>query len=111
MALTNVPNYIWSALIGAITIGFAVYVANHASPHTAGFLAALPVALTTMLFIERKPVMETSKTFALGISAYAVFALLFYSLITQNGWDHRQAIYFCVGGWLITAGLMWWLVK
>lgn len=111
MSLSIVPNYIWAGLFSALAVGLAVYVADQSSPFTAGFLAAFPVALCSMIFISQANAPETSRSFALGILSYAVFAMLFYSLISQNGWNHNQAVMVCVGGWLLTAIIMWMLAR
>ena len=111
MSLSSVPDYVWAALFSAFAVGLAVYIADRSSPYTAGFMAAFPVALCSMVFVSQSARPETSRSFALGILAYAVFAMLFYSLIAQNGWNHNSAVYFCVGGWVLTAAIMWMLAQ
>ena len=99
------PPYIISAIIAAIIIGIAGFVAQTSSPYTAGFIAAIPIGLISMTTFPDHP--EMHRTFALGILAYVVFAFLFYALVDQNGWDRTKALYACVGGWLAVILSMW----
>ena len=107
----SIPDYIWAALCSAFIVGFAVYFADNASPYWAGFLAAFPTVLVSLIFINKTTVTETSRTFALGMLTYGVFAALFYSLIAQNGWSRNNAVYFCVTGWMLTVAAIWMLAR
>lgn len=96
-----------AAAIAAALVGTAVYVSHTQSAYTAGFIAAAPIALISVMYAPKDKAGEMSRTVSLGLMAYTVFALLFYALVAQNGWDRRKALIVAMGAWAVVTGIMW----
>ena len=109
--LSTVPDYVLAFFFSGFTIGLCVCVADNFSPYMAGYLAAFPVAMSSMIFVNKEARSETSRSFALGILSYSIFALIYYNLVGIRGWDQNSAVYLCVLGWLLSAVALYYIAR
>ena len=109
--LSTIPDYVLAFFFSGFTISLCVCVADNFSPYTAGFIASFPVAMSSMIFVNRDARPETSRSFALGILTYAIFALVYYNLVSVKKWDQNTSVYICVIGWLIMASILYFIAK
>lgn len=57
-----VPDYILAFFLAGFINGLCVYTADNFSPYMAGYLAAFPVALISLVFTNKEARIELSST-------------------------------------------------
>ena len=99
MGNNNWSKYIRGAFISGLSIGIALYLADHTHPALAGLFAAIPVALPAIIFLNDDQVKDYSFSLGLGIASYVLAIFLFYYLHIKQKWIVWKA--------LATAMLVW----
>lgn len=109
-----IPNFVRAAIIAALIVGSATYMAERSHPILAGFLAAMPVILITMLFLSvENPLKFKDYTWAycLGIIIYMFAAMTFYYLYTLKNLKLGTAAAYALGLWITLVFMAYLLIS
>lgn len=98
-----IPNFVKAAIFAAIIVGTSNYLATNANPLVAGFLCSIPVALTSMIFLDtsKRKTEDFAWTFCIGNVTYGIIATIFYYLYTFKGFTQKNAVMCSMGLWFV----------
>lgn len=99
-------THIIVGIISGIITGSWLYIADSYSPKTAGFLAAFPLPLITMILVNKSIVNEVSRSFITSLTFYALSVLLFCFLIRKN-FNQTKAVCISFMLWLLACVIAW----
>lgn len=101
-----------SALLAALVVGTAVYLAENNNPVIAGLLVTIPVSLPAIWFIknDKSSLHDYAWSFMLGFITYCIAVILFYCLLTKFNLKKKKAIIFAMTAWLIMIILVYFVL-
>nr|QBK85493.1 MAG: hypothetical protein LCMAC101_00800 [Marseillevirus LCMAC101] len=109
MGNNNWSKYLRGAFIAGLSIGIALYLADHTHPALAGLFAAIPIALPTILLLEDDQIKDYSFTLGLGIASYVLAIFLFYYLHVKQKWPAWKAMAVAMLVWITVVCLAYHL--
>ena len=99
----NWSKYLQGAFIAGLSIGIALYLADHTHPALAGLFATIPIALPSIVMIDDNKVEDYAFALVLGIASYVLAAFLFYYLYTKQNWVKWKALVVSMLVWVTAA--------
>lgn len=112
--LKKIVRPLRAALLAALVIGTAVYLAENGNAVIAGLLVAIPVSLPAIWFIEndKTALRDYAWSFMLGFITYCISVIIFYCLLTKFNFEKKKAIITSMGIWFIMIILVYlFLIK
>lgn len=101
-----------AAVLAALVVGTATYLAENSYAVTAGLLVTIPVSLPAIWFIQRdrKALKEYTWSFLLGFIIYFLSLSLFYYLLSKRNYDKKKAILTSMFFWFVGILFVYFIV-